>query len=626
MRTAHQGALLLPGAAGDIRVGPPCRRCRRCRTLVHLRTDLYSSADLTGRVGRLPAPASGHKAVIVMSGPKPPPPRFRVATHTAAGLLILLAIVALTPGRARAFILPVTGPADAPRMEFDSSMRTASVCLPVTNPAGGTSVLYGRRFTDGPVTAGTPAIVLVHGIASSTEDWDFSPTWSVARALASAGYVVYSYDRLGYAASSYYSQPGGGYSLTTAAHRAMLHDVVTDVHSGNYATTSATSCGPSMPADGYRSAKVVVIGHSAGGWVVSGYPGQYHDVSAMVEADISGSVGGGTSSPLGGNSAGGSFTPDPAHPDYFQFFQTVQDCFQFNTYAPGVVAYAAKIACTPPYLDSPFGEIADLGVKYAQNDAEIAQIGPSIPVLLTSGAQDTTDPPSSAQADYAYYKAHCGCDVSQLLLPDTAHLFQVHRSLPVWVDHVVDWLSARDVAGTPSPANASRGGGTPGARCAPASGRLTARALGPVRLGSTRAALRRRLPHVRSRHGTDVFCLAGGPGIRVGYASAAILRRLTPGAAARIRGRAVIVLTANHHYALRGVRPGMRATAATRRRLRTYRPVRLGANRWYFITLPGGTGVVKVTRGRVAEVGIANRRLSRGARARRRLLATLAGG
>lgn len=75
-------------------------------------------------------------------------------------------------------------------------MSVGSVCLPVTNPAGGRSMLYGQRFTDGPVDPSTPAIVLVHGIASSTEDWDLSPTWSVARALASAGYVVFSYDRL----------------------------------------------------------------------------------------------------------------------------------------------------------------------------------------------------------------------------------------------------------------------------------------------------------------------------------------------------------------------------------------------------------------------------------------------
>ena len=70
-------------------------------------------------------------------------------------------------------------------------------------------------------------------------------------------------------------------------------------------------------------------------------------------------------------------------------------------------------------------------------------IGPSIPVLLTSGDHDGVDPPVVADADYAYYKQHCGCDVTQLLLRDTAHLFMVHQSLPVWANHVVAWLSAK---------------------------------------------------------------------------------------------------------------------------------------------------------------------------------------
>jgi pimeloyl-ACP methyl ester carboxylesterase len=372
--------------------------------------------------------------------------RSRVILVVAVGLAL-----AAFSATAQAFTLRVTGPASAPRMVFDSQMSALSVCLPITNPAGGRSVLYGQRFTDGPVSASTPAIVLVHGIASSTENWDFSPTWSVARALASAGYVVFSYDRLGYAKSNYFDHPGGGYTLTTAAHRSMLHDVVGDVKAGSYRVAQGSSCtGATAPASS-RSKKVVIVGHSAGGWVVAGYPGQYHDVAAMVEADISGSAGGSGSSPLGGSSSGGGFTPDPSHPDYFTFFQTTQNCFDFNTYAPGLVQYAAQIACTPPYLDSPFGEIVDLGAMYAQNDAEIAMIGPSIPVLLTSGEQDTTDPPSSAKADYAYYRAHCGCDVSQLLLPNTAHLFMVHRSLPTWVDHVVNWLAAHRLAATPSP-------------------------------------------------------------------------------------------------------------------------------------------------------------------------------
>jgi hypothetical protein len=90
--------------------------------------------------------------------------------------------------------------ADAqPEMHFDHRIRTATVCFGVTNPAGGQSTLYGLRYTDRRDRAdrGAPAIVLVHGIASSTENWDLSRTWSVARALAAAGYVVYSYDRLG---------------------------------------------------------------------------------------------------------------------------------------------------------------------------------------------------------------------------------------------------------------------------------------------------------------------------------------------------------------------------------------------------------------------------------------------
>jgi pimeloyl-ACP methyl ester carboxylesterase len=87
-------------------------------------------------------------------------------------------------------------------MRFDKYMTVQSVCFTVTNPSLGQSTLYGQRFTDGSVSPQTPAIVLAHGIASSTANWDFSPTWSVARALAAKGYVVYSYDRLGYATAA----------------------------------------------------------------------------------------------------------------------------------------------------------------------------------------------------------------------------------------------------------------------------------------------------------------------------------------------------------------------------------------------------------------------------------------
>jgi len=109
-------------------------------------------------------------------------------------LLVLLGMAAFAPdaaahgGRSE----------DAPQMQFGDRVDVNTVCFSVTNPAAGQSTLYGLRYIDrrARVDSRTPAIVLVHGIASSTENWDFSPTWSVARGLAAAGFVVYSYDRL----------------------------------------------------------------------------------------------------------------------------------------------------------------------------------------------------------------------------------------------------------------------------------------------------------------------------------------------------------------------------------------------------------------------------------------------
>src|SRR3954468_24294246 len=164
------------------------------------------------------------------------------------------------------------GAATEPRMHFDKRMAAQSVCFTVTNPRGTPSVLYGKRYTDGVVSARTPAIVLVHGIASSTANWDFTPTWSTARALASAGYVVYSYDRLGYAKSPYFDVPGDGYTLTTREHRRMLHEVVDAVKTGAYSTTAGADCAGAKQPGAMSNRTVVIVGHSAGGWIVAGYP------------------------------------------------------------------------------------------------------------------------------------------------------------------------------------------------------------------------------------------------------------------------------------------------------------------------------------------------------------------
>src|SRR5689334_3919299 len=147
-------------------------------------------------------------------------------------LLSLAAVLALAA--------PAAASAADPQMHFDDQMKVDNVCFTATaNNDPAPSQLFGQRFTDGPVSPSTPVIVLVHGIASSTDNWDFSPNWSVARAFASMGYVVIAYDRLGYKRSAY---SGSGYSLTTHTQRDVLHQMIDQIKAGTYSTTAAADC------------------------------------------------------------------------------------------------------------------------------------------------------------------------------------------------------------------------------------------------------------------------------------------------------------------------------------------------------------------------------------------------
>src|SRR6202035_5756107 len=95
---------------------------------------------------------------------------------SAAALVVVLLLILKTP------------PASAASTNTTSdtqSLHIQTVCFTVHNTGDPLpSTLYGLRYTYGQPTDSTPAIVLVHGIASSTANWDFTQDWSVARQLA----------------------------------------------------------------------------------------------------------------------------------------------------------------------------------------------------------------------------------------------------------------------------------------------------------------------------------------------------------------------------------------------------------------------------------------------------------
>jgi pimeloyl-ACP methyl ester carboxylesterase len=166
---------------------------------------------------------------------------------------------------------------------------------------------------------------------------------------------------------------------------------------------------------------------------------------------------------------------------------------------------------------------------------------------------------------------------------------------------------------------ASSVGGTSKFSCVRPTGRLRGTRLGPVTLGMARAAVRTRFNRrtTGGRVNMDFFCTASHR-IRVGYGSAQLPRGLSRAQRRRINGRAILVVTASHHYALSGVRPGTRLTATVRRRLHAGHPFHVGRNYWYLARDPGGRGVLKVRRGLIQEIGIADARLTRTRSAARR--------
>lgn len=160
------------------------------------------------------------------------------------------------------------------------------------------------------------------------------------------------------------------------------------------------------------------------------------------------------------------------------------------------------------------------------------------------------------------------------------------------------------------------------ARCPKPTGRLHGATLGPLSLGITRAAARRRLTRETiTGDGVVDYCLAGGQGIRGGYPSPPLLRPLAKSVRARLRGRIVLALTANPYYALSGARPGM-ALSMVKRHLAIGKPIAIGADDWYVIAGHQASGILKVGGAIVEEVGAAAPELTRDRRAQRRLLSS----
>jgi hypothetical protein len=174
--------------------------------------------------------------------------------------------------------------------------------------------------------------------------------------------------------------------------------------------------------------------------------------------------------------------------------------------------------------------------------------------------------------------------------------------------------------GPPPFSSPNTAGSTRTGACAKGTGRLSQHGIARLKLGVKRSSARRTYRRWSSRgmHMMDFYCLSP-TGISAGYPSRFLLRHFGRRLRRALRGRIVVLLTANRRYALHGVRVGARFKRVARR-LHAGRRFRWGTSDWYFPANGASRGVVKVRRGIVVEIGIVNRQLSGTVREKRRLM------
>jgi Tol biopolymer transport system component len=161
----------------------------------------------------------------------------------------------------------------------------------------------------------------------------------------------------------------------------------------------------------------------------------------------------------------------------------------------------------------------------------------------------------------------------------------------------------------------------PGGGCLNSRGGARGRRLGPAVLGRTRTRQRRafRGKRLRSRRGIDRYCATGGGSFRIGYPTRRLNAGLSRRERARIRRRAVLILTSSRRFSVRRIRRGT-SVRRLRRLLRGERRVPVGRNVWYLAAGRSARVVFKTRGRRVLDVGIADRRLTTGGGAQTRFL------
>ena len=160
-------------------------------------------------------------------------------------------------------------------------------------------------------------------------------------------------------------------------------------------------------------------------------------------------------------------------------------------------------------------------------------------------------------------------------------------------------------------------------RCVGTRGGVKRISVGGAKLGRKRAFQRRKLRVARRpagrRKGLDRYCVQGGGTMRVGYPTKRFNRKISRKTRKRYASKAIFIVSNSKRFRIKRIRAGSRVRTL-RRRLKGERSFKIGRIRWYTVAGKRSRLIFSTRRGRVREVGLASKKLTRTRRGTVRLL------
>jgi pimeloyl-ACP methyl ester carboxylesterase len=300
-----------------------------------------------------------------------------------------------------------------------AAVAVDAVTFEVTNPlvSGETYAVKGFLYRPGNAPACSSSVfLLLHGTAGGAWGWDFPirpEKYSVARALAAAGYPAVAIDELGYGSSDH----PNGWTLTIPSYAAITAQIIDQLRAGSYQAVAPV---PFM--------KVGLAGHSAGAEMAELTAGTSGNVDLLMvlgyEHFISQEVG------------QVFFAEEQARAlqrDYVYFWGTRERVHRFHHNPdyidPDVLAKVDELTTL-----TPSGLVLSIG-----NQPSGKVMGSiRVPVLLVLSEKDTIFPIEHATKELALFAG--ASDKTLQVVPYAGHSFQLEPNAPETNAGIVQWL------------------------------------------------------------------------------------------------------------------------------------------------------------------------------------------